>query len=865
MGMFGKSMDYTDKGILDALIEGYDLKKAMEATSFHGFRSQAVERMACGVKVFRKITGKKNPEEVPARKYAMKEYLLESAVGSVVFAYQLAVKEGNEEVIEDVKKCLFSPYVLKCCEQWHKQSQHHLVLQYFCLVNAIGVPSAGYPQNAEKASMLLQKVKTVVDKEFDEYDLSVFINEVNRATGDNKEKCSLNTDEMSTPAKTETKRTEFNNGDVYEGEYVDGKKHGHGKYTSAKGWVYEGDFADDTMTGYAKIVFANGGYYEGGFLNGKRNGTGKEKLTDGTIYEGEYQNDKKQGMGKYTFTSGAEYVGITIDGKKEGHGKYTLADGTYFDGEWKDNKRQGHFVYTEKLGEFLQQYEGEFVDDKPDGRHVGFTVGSASGNKDLHFYENGESVGCVTLTEETKNWTVSDFRESRKRSNAEIGLDEHGYPLPVSSSASTASVVPVSDDADSENEWESFEDIKDLLFKLRMPSLFVDPRDRYIGNSCEYMKPFIEEAREEFNGGDNAAVNEIIGSIFNITPEDLCNATYEWEKKISYPSFESYLNSALYSLSFFESEDPDYVLIPLANVVYYMWKQDSDNNWFSILCHVWAELGGECDENLLWFKRMRDCGDCNGTADDPIDENNFSEILDRHNYDMGSDCKLYEQAPTAKDNSLYRYEPPEVDDKYKLDKVLAAVFNVGEYVEEGTLTQTVYENWLGDCPAWSINMKTHSRTKAKNGSFSDRKRALKPLQDYIFNASRATQRLRESIPADDYNEFKKSLDDYIYLAKDALESDLVDAAFDWYLQAYNHGYDLRRLGEICEEIAAPLLRNDEESRSFDNPYFQIMQIAAICNPNMNNVGICEIIMDDYSCAFGFLEELLLDEECNELK
>jgi hypothetical protein len=44
------------------------------------------------------------------------------------------------------------------------------------------------------------------------------------------------------------------NGDVYTGNFVNGKFHGKGKYTFADGTVYEGDFARDRFIRNKKRV-----------------------------------------------------------------------------------------------------------------------------------------------------------------------------------------------------------------------------------------------------------------------------------------------------------------------------------------------------------------------------------------------------------------------------------------------------------------------------------------------------------------------------------------------------------------------------------------------------------------------------------
>ena len=61
----------------------------------------------------------------------------------------------------------------------------------------------------------------------------------------------------------------FLNGDIYEGLYKDGLKHGLGKYTykseNNQTSVYEGNFISDVKHGAGQLKYMNGEIYEGQF------------------------------------------------------------------------------------------------------------------------------------------------------------------------------------------------------------------------------------------------------------------------------------------------------------------------------------------------------------------------------------------------------------------------------------------------------------------------------------------------------------------------------------------------------------------------------------------------------------------------
>ncbi|MBQ8540087.1 MAG: TIR domain-containing protein [Clostridia bacterium] len=85
---------------------------------------------------------------------------------------------------------------------------------------------------------------------------------------------------------------EYDDG-IFNGEVVNEKKHGKGRYEFKNGDVYEGEFQNDKMHGYGKYVWMNGDVYEGEFQNGMRDGIGKTTYISGDVYEGRYQNGKK--------------------------------------------------------------------------------------------------------------------------------------------------------------------------------------------------------------------------------------------------------------------------------------------------------------------------------------------------------------------------------------------------------------------------------------------------------------------------------------------------------------------------------------------------------------------------------------------
>ena len=89
----------------------------------------------------------------------------------------------------------------------------------------------------------------------------------------------------------------------------------------------------DCINGKGKKVFANGDIYEGNFKNGKLDGFGifisaikdsKGVEISAKIYEGEWRNNKKEGKGKLTVHKNDKskiYSGQFVNGKLNGEGK----------------------------------------------------------------------------------------------------------------------------------------------------------------------------------------------------------------------------------------------------------------------------------------------------------------------------------------------------------------------------------------------------------------------------------------------------------------------------------------------------------------------------------------------------------------
>lgn len=174
----------------------------------------------------------------------------------------------------------------------------------------------------------------------------------------------------------------------YEGEWVNGYKHGNGTLKFADGGYYEGEFIDSQITGYGIRVWPNGSEYKGQWKNGEKHGEGTfENHTTGEKYEGDWVMNVRHGGGKWVKpnkeiidgefvnnqpegqvsmrrANGDLYKGNVVRGVIHGKGEYRyLIRKMCYEGEFVQGLREGSGKYYAISGGYV--YTGEFKDDQP--------------------------------------------------------------------------------------------------------------------------------------------------------------------------------------------------------------------------------------------------------------------------------------------------------------------------------------------------------------------------------------------------------------------------------------------------------------------------------------------------------------------
>lgn len=123
------------------------------------------------------------------------------------------------------------------------------------------------------------------------------------------------------------------------------------------GGYYEGEVRNELYHGKGKIVFNNGDIKEGTFVNGKLNDrNGCYTWATGDKYVGEFKDGNISGFGEYFYKSGDRYRGSWCDDKRNGFGVYFYANGCISFDEYSDDKYHGISILICKDYAVVRQY-----------------------------------------------------------------------------------------------------------------------------------------------------------------------------------------------------------------------------------------------------------------------------------------------------------------------------------------------------------------------------------------------------------------------------------------------------------------------------------------------------------------------------
>ena len=175
----------------------------------------------------------------------------------------------------------------------------------------------------------------------------------------------------------------WDNGDRYDGNFAQDRPDGRGKYHFANGDTYEGEVKAGVIAGRGAYATQGGDLFEGSFADGKPHGVGVYRFANGDRYEGEMDHGKLQGRGRYISKSGERIEAPFVEGKAQGIGTYHFANGDRYEGEITGGVLSGQGVYHYKSG---LRYEGEVRQGQPQGKG---TFWFLDGSRFEGVFENG--------------------------------------------------------------------------------------------------------------------------------------------------------------------------------------------------------------------------------------------------------------------------------------------------------------------------------------------------------------------------------------------------------------------------------------------------------------------------------------------
>ena len=129
-----------------------------------------------------------------------------------------------------------------------------------------------------------------------------------------------------------------------------------GSYFADQFGTYHGETKGGLEHGFGTKNFKNGNVYVGDFIEGRFAGKGTLSLFNGQKYEGEFKDGMFNGMGRLNYPNGDKLVGVFKSGLCHGDGRLVYKNGNEFRGTFLKSKRHGFGVLTFRSG---SKYHGE--------------------------------------------------------------------------------------------------------------------------------------------------------------------------------------------------------------------------------------------------------------------------------------------------------------------------------------------------------------------------------------------------------------------------------------------------------------------------------------------------------------------------
>ena len=139
--------------------------------------------------------------------------------------------------------------------------------------------------------------------------------------------------------------------------------------------------------------------FEGEYIDGKKNGHGKELYLNGDIkFEGEYLNGRRDGPGKeYDYENKLKFEGNYSHGLRQGYGKVYDEKNIIFEGDFSIGKKWNGIIYNTKLKTIYEIKEGnghvlEYYDNKKLEFDIEYINGERAKGIVKEYYDDGKTL-----------------------------------------------------------------------------------------------------------------------------------------------------------------------------------------------------------------------------------------------------------------------------------------------------------------------------------------------------------------------------------------------------------------------------------------------------------------------------------------
>lgn len=103
--------------------------------------------------------------------------------------------------------------------------------------------------------------------------------------------------------------------------------------------IFSKCISGNCTNGYGSAVFPKGDVYTGEWKNGKAEGKGKLEYKNGNVYYGEWKNGRANGIGEMLYADGTKYIGEWVDSHAHGYGiVYDKDNSILYKGRWEKGK-----------------------------------------------------------------------------------------------------------------------------------------------------------------------------------------------------------------------------------------------------------------------------------------------------------------------------------------------------------------------------------------------------------------------------------------------------------------------------------------------------------------------------------------------